>query len=879
MAVSILERPALPIYNNAGNPFACAFTRTADKVLVGKNTGTHGLVDGQWVYVKCPIEDYNGHWLVNTQGSTTTFLLITRDDTLEQDYIQDTTGYYYVSEASIDASPTVYNNFIHWNCIHLPIIYRLSNTLWPINSVDTVRTISTVTDASGYCALVVSADIKASGSAAALTYVKVSGASDDTLNGVWQITSYTNDTTFTLAIPYSTANDTALTGASIQYYYNNYTFKIKVYAGLNTSHTFVDEKPYELMATLDIIPDEDGLCAFSINELIKSKVSLKNNLLLGTLPNNLDAFTEFYIETAESYDSSDGTTLSTTTSSYTSDQSSFEGLAVNAKLPFKNIYSGILSEYASGDDDQKFLTAFDRPTIFSGEYFDLSFIFDNAASIQFIDNAFASSLASWTTINDAGKADWSFSGGNAVASGAVSGTDYIGQLRSIAGGWPPGDYSITITATNTSTGGVAPLNSYVEIWGSNISTAIESSIVPNEITGFWAVGAGSVARTLTFTLDKYYKYIFFDFFKAGPTGGYNVNISVASIVINSGPGFESSFPIILQGSDYTEMDDLDSGVYRAELTDPNCASSSFNVVVYKAQNYGFLGAGLWTAISGAWNTATLSTFTFNGAAYPYFLPVYYMPLVLATNNRVSFSVTAVITGTYTGIISLDFSLTDNANAAVSNVSTLNLTVAGGSQASNAVLVTTNAATRLQIGLGSTLGTGNVAITIVLSAAYSITDLSSPITETKTIDINCDCDQPSQEPIYLSWLNNLGGFDYWKFTSFKDLIIDITETGDATNNVFPEWPNSYGEFADTISKETHRTSREQILVRSQNLTADQVDAIARIKSSPLVQIVNSIYDRRTVKLDTDSFVKRREEDKLYTISFTITYTDDVPSQTV
>jgi hypothetical protein len=59
-------------------------------------------------------------------------------------------------------------------------------------------------------------------------------------------------------------------------------------------------------------------------------------------------------------------------------------------------------------------------------------------------------------------------------------------------------------------------------------------------------------------------------------------------------------------------------------------------------------------------------------------------------------------------------------------------------------------------------------------------------------------------------------------------------------------------------------------------------IKAIKSSPLVQIVNSIYDRRTVIVDTDSFVWKQEgqaQKDPYKISFTITYTDDVPSQKV
>ena len=133
-------------------------------------------------------------------------------------------------------------------------------------------------------------------------------------------------------------------------------------------------------------------------------------------------------------------------------------------------------------------------------------------------------------------------------------------------------------------------------------------------------------------------------------------------------------------------------------------------------------------------------------------------------------------------------------------------------------------------------------------------------------------------IYLTWLNNKGGFDYWNFTAFHDNLIDISETSEGSENTFPGWPGSYGEFADTDRRrQTFRDSSTQILVRSQHITEEQLNAIAYIKSSVCVQILESQTDRRTVLVDSDSFVKSRDEDKLYSISFTITYTDNIPAQ--
>lgn len=135
------------------------------------------------------------------------------------------------------------------------------------------------------------------------------------------------------------------------------------------------------------------------------------------------------------------------------------------------------------------------------------------------------------------------------------------------------------------------------------------------------------------------------------------------------------------------------------------------------------------------------------------------------------------------------------------------------------------------------------------------------------------------PIYLTWLNYLGGFEYFFFTAKKEFQIEIGETGTSQNNVLPNWPQSQGKTADTVNKQTYRISRNKIVVRSQHLTQNQLDALSYIKTSPLVQIVESRTDRRTVIVDTDSFKKYDEVEKLFTIQFTISYTDDIASQRV
>lgn len=138
----------------------------------------------------------------------------------------------------------------------------------------------------------------------------------------------------------------------------------------------------------------------------------------------------------------------------------------------------------------------------------------------------------------------------------------------------------------------------------------------------------------------------------------------------------------------------------------------------------------------------------------------------------------------------------------------------------------------------------------------------------------------REIFYISWLNNLGGFEYWPFVGYKDHNLEITETGTTTKNIFPQWPKSYSTHADTIRKQTFRKTRKQKVIRSQVLTRDQANVIGEeIKSSPLVQLITSRRDRITLLVDDASFTVTQDRNKVHFLNFTVTYTDNVPTQHV
>lgn len=385
MAVTIEKRPIGVIL---GTCVSATINQDYSSAFATVNKTSHGLSDGQYVYIQSNVENYNGFWQVEVTG-VDEFLLI------DNPYVA------WIVDATITYCPQ--SSTHGWSAAHLPIVYELSNTKFPTNTVDTVRTISSISDDNGLVNLNLSGSL---GTFEDLSFVKISNAPNSDLNGVYQILDKLATNDVTLSTAYASITAAGLVGASIQLYYGSYNFVVRVYAGINSTHEWASEKPYELAATLEIIPDENNRAKFSINEILKAYIETKNNLLLPSLPNNLDAWAQFYIEVGEQYDTSNGYTVSTFEGAFASDQSTFEGYAVNAMLPFKNIHSGYMSAYLMVDSSSKFLTLFDRPVLFTGGYQDISFLKSDGddwiLQKQYYSNGVAGLLETTTVSGDVG---------------------------------------------------------------------------------------------------------------------------------------------------------------------------------------------------------------------------------------------------------------------------------------------------------------------------------------------------------------------------------------------------------------------------------------------------------------------------------------------
>lgn len=680
---------------------------------VNINSAGHGLSDGDYIYIESNIEDYNGFWPV--QG-------IDGDNfTIEQ--YPDGPYVPYIVDANITYCPGVSTH--GWSCVHLPIVYRLSNTRFPVNSEDTARTISSFTNDNGYVNLNLSGSL---GTFEDLSFIKISNAPNSDFNGVYQIIDKlaTNDVTINLSSSVTTNHD--IVGATVQLYYSSYVINVNVYGGLNSSHQWSSQKPYELIATLQLVPDANNQVKFSIAESLKSQIETKSNLLGSTMPNDITQFTMFYIEYWESYDTSDGYVLSTTDGTVTIDQSTFEGVAVNAALPFKNIHSGYLSEYIMTNITAKFLTLFAIPVLFSCEdeecYQDISFLNEfELIEISLRQEYYSDGSIQATVDKVLGEID----------RGLIR-----AQLDNPNCDYDRVDLTVLLTGIN-----ISSFTSYnnADIGGIN-----------------WVSGVSSLDDS---NVNSNYYYVPF-FFQSGVTYTISYEITIA------------------------QTGSWDSSDFTASLS----KSKSGAAIVQDSDNFSSDGAH-----SGSFSLTPDET-------HYGFLRLHHFFSILAHS------------GSATSELTID------------------------------------------------------------SISVSFSD--QEISETKQLDIDCNC---ANQNLRLMWLNYLDGFDYWNFTAEKDHTVNIEDSGETKTNIFPNWPKSYGEFANTIDKQTFRDSRDGMLVRAKNVTLSQLQGILHIRTSPLVQIVTSRKDTRTVIVDTDSFTSYADGDKTFTIQFNIKFTNRIPSQRI
>jgi uncharacterized protein YaiI (UPF0178 family) len=358
---------------------------TIEGVIIDDGTGdalvytgfAHSLTDGDYIYIESNFDSYNGYKYVDSI-SYDTFKIRDSENSDNTAFIQD---------ADISYRVSVLNH--GWQCVHLPIVYELESDIYPNNVAEeeyTPTTIISQSEEGGLTRLALSVGITD-----ATERAKIQLFGDNDLAGVYQIVTVYNAWNIVIDLPYDSAN--SFDGLQVIKYYDNYTINVRVWAGLSAEHRWEDRQPFEIAATLQLIPDQNNMVKFSISEVLRSYVKTRNNLTLDTLPNNLDFMISFYIQYFETYDQSDGETITTYEGGPLTDD--FVGYAVNAKLPFKSESISHMSDYINQDVYlAQWLTLQQRPIAVVGRFFDLSFInqFNSIDLIVTIDKYLNDSL-------------------------------------------------------------------------------------------------------------------------------------------------------------------------------------------------------------------------------------------------------------------------------------------------------------------------------------------------------------------------------------------------------------------------------------------------------------------------------------------------------
>ena len=91
-----------------------------------------------------------------------------------------------------------------------------------------------------------------------------------------------------------------------------------------------------------------------------------------------------------------------------------------------------------------------------------------------------------------------------------------------------------------------------------------------------------------------------------------------------------------------------------------------------------------------------------------------------------------------------------------------------------------------------------------------------LSETKQIEIDSEC---ANQEIYLTWLNTLGAWEYWKFTAQKDYGVNIGNTTEITRDITADW-DSYFINGETQRDMIEINARNEYNVISQYMTEEQ-----------------------------------------------------------
>lgn len=126
----------------------------------------------------------------------------------------------------------------------------------------------------------------------------------------------------------------------------------------------------------------------------------------------------------------------------------------------------------------------------------------------------------------------------------------------------------------------------------------------------------------------------------------------------------------------------------------------------------------------------------------------------------------------------------------------------------------------------------------------------------------------QNPIYLTWQNTLGGFDYWMFQYKQAYTDNVTSTGDF-EGVYDDLSSQ-----NTVSDWIKKNNIESILLGDDNLTTEYAKALREIYYSPKIYMFNGwvgspqVPQWKTIKIQDGSFLIYNSGNNIQSTEFEI-----------
>src|SRR5690554_3993865 len=177
-----------------------------------------------------------------------------------------------------------------WNAGHLPMIYKVESSKWPVNTFSPIATVSQVNNNTGFAEIFVSGSYEEYEAGDWLTLEL------GVYSGIVQIVQKISAQQYVINSQFK-GNETG----TAQYYFKNYAILMKIYAGIPDGHPLAAQDPTTFIATLRATPASDNIATFDVSPLVRQKLSFEYlNDSVG-MPNDLSLWTSLYVEIAETY--------------------------------------------------------------------------------------------------------------------------------------------------------------------------------------------------------------------------------------------------------------------------------------------------------------------------------------------------------------------------------------------------------------------------------------------------------------------------------------------------------------------------------------------------------------------------------------------------